>query len=105
MARQDGFGKMSFGELTALRHRIDRLIAEKRDAARSELRQRMSDLANEHGISLDELFVRGGKGNRSLAVKYRDPKNPANTWTGRGRMPRWMVAATKRGKRKEDFLV
>jgi DNA-binding protein H-NS len=39
-------------------------------------------------------------------VKYRDPSNAANTWTGRGRMPRWMVAATKGGKaKKEDFLI
>ena len=29
-----------------------------------------------------------------------------NTWTGRGRMPRWMVAATKGGKaNKEDFII
>ena len=35
---------------------------------------------------------------------YRD--NAGNTWTGRGRMPRWMVAATKDGKaKKEDFLI
>ena len=48
-----------------------------------------------------------GKGRKgTVAVKYRDPKNPENTWTGRGRMPRWMVAATKGGKaRKEDFLI
>ncbi|HKD56360.1 MAG TPA: H-NS family nucleoid-associated regulatory protein, partial [Hyphomicrobiaceae bacterium] len=37
-------------------------------------------------------------------VKYRD--NAGNTWTGRGRMPRWLVAATRGGKaKKEDFLV
>jgi len=41
-----------------------------------------------------------------VAPKYRDPKNPGNTWTGRGRMPRWMVAATKGGKSsKDDFLI
>ena len=53
-----------------------------------------------------ELFGKGRKGKGSVAVKYRDPKNPENTWTGRGRMPRWMVAATK-GRRasKEDFLI
>ena len=40
------------------------------------------------------------------AVKYRDPKNAGNTWTGRGRMPRWLTAATKGGKaKKEDFLL
>jgi len=37
-------------------------------------------------------------------VKYRD--SAGNTWTGRGRMPRWMTAATKGGKaKKEDFLI
>jgi DNA-binding protein H-NS len=48
-----------------------------------------------------------GKGKRGkVAIKYRDPSNAANTWTGRGRMPRWMTAATKGGKaKKEDFLI
>jgi DNA-binding protein H-NS len=105
MAKQDGFDKMSFVELTALRHRIDRLIAEKQERARTELREEMSSLAKEHGISLEELFGRGGGGKGSVAVKFCDPKNPANTWTGRGRMPRWMAAATKAGKNKDDFLV
>jgi DNA-binding protein H-NS len=107
MARQDGFDKMSYAELTALRHRIDRLIAEKQDAARSEARKKMTNLAKEHGVSLDDMFGRGGKGKGkgSVAVKYRDPKNPGNTWAGRGRMPRWMAEATKAGKKKEDFLV
>jgi DNA-binding protein H-NS len=42
----------------------------------------------------------------SVAPKYRDPKNPENTWAGRGRTPRWMAAATKGGKaKKEDFLI
>jgi len=41
-----------------------------------------------------------------VAVKYRDPQNPENTWTGRGRMPRWLTAVTKGGKvKKDDFLI
>ena len=51
----------------------------------------------------DTKVYSNGKG--SVAVKFRDPKNPANTWTGRGRMPRWMAAATKAGKKKDDFLI
>ena len=69
------------------------------------LRQRMADMAKDYGLSLDEVLGRR-KGKGSVAVKYRDPKNPENTWTGRGRMPRWMVAATKGSKaKKEDFLI
>jgi len=28
---------------------------------------------------------------------YRNPNNPAETWTGRGRKPRWLVAALEAG--------
>jgi len=35
-----------------------------------------------------------------IPVKFRDPDNPANTWTGRGRNPRWM-----KGRPKEQFAV
>lgn len=43
---------------------------------------------------------------RVVPIKYRDPHNPENTWTGRGRMPRWMTAAiAEAGARKEDFLI
>jgi DNA-binding protein H-NS len=40
---------------------------------------------------------------RKVAVKYRDEKG--NTWTGRGKTPRWLVAAEKAGKNRETFKV
>jgi DNA-binding protein H-NS len=50
------------------------------------------------------LIGKTRKGKGTVAVKYRDASG--NTWTGRGRMPRWMMAATKGGKaKKEDFLI
>ena len=36
---------------------------------------------------------------KKVAVKYRDANG--NTWTGRGKTPRWMVDAEKAGKREE----
>ena len=106
MARMSGVEKMSYAELSELRSQIDRLIVEKQSSERSALRQKMADLAKDHGLSLDEVFGKGRKGKGSVAPKYRDPKNPENTWTGRGRMPLWMVAATKGSKaKKDDFLI
>jgi DNA-binding protein H-NS len=107
MARKNSLDKMSYSELAALRTRIDGLMVEKQSAERAALRQKLSDMAKEHGLSLDEVLGKGRrKGKGSVAIKYRDPKNPENTWTGRGRMPRWMVAATKGSKdKKEDFLI
>ena len=66
----------------------------------------MAQMAKAAGMSLDALFGKGRKGKGSVAPKYRDPKNPENTWAGRGRMPLWMVAATRGNKaKKEDFLI
>jgi DNA-binding protein H-NS len=104
MAKMNGLEKMSYAELADIETQIERLKSEKQNAERAAVRQRLVDLAKEHGFDIHDLFGKGRKG--SVAVKFRDPKNPDNTWTGRGRMPRWMVAATKGGKaRKEDFLI
>mgnify|MGYP003351216165 CR=1 FL=1 len=50
----------------------------------------------------DEQTKKTAKRKR-VAVKYRD--KAGNTWTGRGRAPRWIVAAEKAGKRREQFAV
>jgi len=92
--------------LSALRLRVDNLMLEKQVSEKSALRQKMAEMAEAAGMSLDAVLGKGRKGKGSVAPKYRDPKNPENTWTGRGRMPLWMVAATKGNKaKKEDFLI
>jgi DNA-binding protein H-NS len=108
MARTKNLENMNHSELAALRSHIDHLMVEKEASEKAELREKMAAMAKDHGLSIDELFGKNGrrKGIGSVAVKYRDPKNPSNTWTGRGRMASWLVAATKSGKAKrEDFLV
>jgi len=72
-------------------------------------------LIQKHGLSLDDLRVAfdqsgsrrrsrpGTKSGTKVAPKYRDTDE--NTWTGRGRPPRWLVAAERSGKRRESFLI
>ena len=104
MARSKNLENMSFSELTAMQARIERMKVEKQGAERLALRQKLTDMAKEHGFDIHELIGKGRKGKGTVAVKYRDASG--NTWTGRGRMPRWMMAATKGGKaKKEDFLI
>jgi DNA-binding protein H-NS len=40
-----------------------------------------------------------------VAAKYRNPKNAAEVWSGRGRKPLWLSAELKACKDREDFLV
>jgi hypothetical protein len=43
----------------------------------------------------------GGK----IPPKYRDPDNPANTWAGRGAIPKWMAGKLRKGVTRQDFLI
>jgi DNA-binding protein H-NS len=104
MARPKKLENMSAAELAAIEARIARIKIQKQNAARAAVREKMMAIATEHGFDIRDL-IDGRKSKRGkVAVKYRD--RAGNTWTGRGRMPRWLVAATKGGKaKKEDFLV
>jgi len=97
---------MSYADLVRMEADIGRLKIEKQNAERHSVRQKLTDIAAAAAFDINDLFGKAKKGKGSVAIKYRDPKNPENTWTGRGRMPRWMAAATKGGKaKKEDCLI
>ena len=37
--------------------------------------------------------------------KYRNPNDPTETWSGRGKQPRWLVAQLRAGKKLDDFRI
>ena len=84
--------RMSAQELVALRARIDAILPAKQQDERRAVRGKLEELAEKHGFKASDLFGSGGRGSK-VAPKYRNPKNPSETWSGRGRKPRWMVAA------------
>jgi len=79
-----------------------------------DLRKRVDETLNRHRAELQQQLaalgvsrvVRGGgsalKG-KKVPPKYRGPSG--ETWAGRGAKPRWLVAAIKRGKKLDDFLI
>lgn len=86
--------RMTVKELRELKSKIDAAIVARQSKDRTELRQKMQLLAEEAGLSIEDVLgsrragSRGGKG--SVAVKYRHPDNASLTWTGRGRRPKWL---------------
>jgi DNA-binding protein H-NS len=40
-----------------------------------------------------------------VVPKYRNPKDKSETWSGRGKQPRWLTAQLKAGKQISDFLI
>lgn len=74
----------------------------------AELRRKISAMVKAEGLGIDEVF--GGTANRRIVrrkvkPKYRNPADPAQTWTGRGKRPRWFSAALDAGKKEKDLLI
>ena len=40
-----------------------------------------------------------------IPPKFRNPANPTETWTGRGKQPRWLAAYTSKGRKPDEFLI
>lgn len=74
---------------------------------------KIEQIAQDLGVSLDELIAigRNSKATRKTStrkpveVRYRNSADASQTWTGRGKQPRWLVAAIAAGASKESFLI
>ena len=93
---------MTVAKLRELRGKVVAAIAEKVTARRNELEMELSELAR-HDPSGKRGEARGSRG--PVAPKYRNPKDPSQTWAGRGRQPLWIGEAIKSGKKLDSFLI
>ncbi len=98
--------KLALKDLLELEGRVKKAIVLVREREKAEVRQEMMALAAKRGLSITDVFgtTKTGKGSK-VAVKYRNPDNPDETWTGRGRQPKWLVAALKKGAKMDDFAL
>jgi DNA-binding protein H-NS len=105
MAKMNGLDKMTLAGLKDLRARIDKTISEREQTERVHLKKKVEAMVAAAGMSLDDLIGKASRKGRPVAIKYRNPKNAEQTWTGRGRPPRWLADAVKKGAKRESFLV
>ncbi|MFZ1725951.1 MAG: H-NS histone family protein [Albidovulum sp.] len=93
-------------ELVDLKRRVDRAVEEFEDRKKQEAIAALEAKAKALGYKLNELVNTTGKRTRKPAKpKYANPANKSETWTGRGRKPRWVEAALKSGKSLDDIAI
>jgi DNA-binding protein H-NS len=85
---------MSVDTLLKLREDINEILEHKAHEMRSQL--------SRLGVAA-EYKPKGSLKGRKVPPKYRS--RSGETWAGRGAKPRWLVAALKKGKKVEDFLI
>lgn len=102
MARKD-IKNMSLAELKSLRKEVDAAISDFAERKRKEALKAIEAVAADHGMSVDEIL--GGKKRRKAkaAAKYRNPSDPSQTWSGRGRQPQWFKDAIAGGASPESL--
>ena len=86
--------KLSLDELHSLQHRVAAEIDSRQSAAKEKVQQEILALANRHGIAVKfagMAFKAKKSKTGSVAPKYKNPANSAQTWTGRGRSPVWVA--------------
>lgn len=98
---------MSLKELKEFQSQVAKAIASFEDRKKKEALAELEEKAREMGFSLAELTGGAVKTRkRSPAVpKYANPADPTDTWSGRGRKPRWFADALKAGTAPEALAI
>ena len=92
----------SVDELWTLYEQLVVELNRKLEAEKAILAERQQKL-NLAGMT--KLFDHGRRAYSRVLTKYQNPENPSETWTGRGKQPRWLKAQLRSGKKLDDFLI
>lgn len=101
---------LSIEELEAVIAEARELIERRREQAVARARADIERIAAGTGLSLEDLLGMGKSRARTpvrktVADKYRNPRDSSQSWSGRGKRPRWLQEQLEKGGKLESFLV
>lgn len=102
---------LSVEQLKALQKEADVLIETKTEQAIIDAYNQVNEIAASVGYRIEDLLKIGQektkkKARKSVEPRYRNKNNAEETWTGRGKQPRWLVLELEKPNVKlEDFLI
>ncbi len=101
---------MSVAELRALSEEVKIQLEKTEEDERRQAFEAIVEAAKKVGLAPKDLLRRYGQdapaaaaAKEAPAAAYRNPANAAETWTGRGRKPRWVIEWLDAGKSLEDL--
>jgi len=94
------FATMSVDELWNLHEKTRAILSTKLGAEMQELERRLAQLKGRI-----ERKDRARRPYPKVHPKYRNPERPSETWSGRGKQPRWVNAHLSSGRKVEDLLI
>jgi DNA-binding protein H-NS len=100
--KRSDFEQMPIDDLWALRLEVSEMLGARIVAKKSVLEKRLTLLSAE---SQRPNLKRRHRPYPAVRPRFRNPDDPAVTWTGRGTQPRWVVQQLKSGKRLEELII
>ncbi|QPF86530.1 H-NS histone family protein [Bradyrhizobium genosp. L] len=101
--------RMSIDALWHLHEEASRILAARIAAEMHELEKRLTYLNRDTSRLAGEMPPEDGyKLRRAYPVvlpKYQNPSSPSETWSGRGKRPRWLATAITSGHTIEEFRI
>lgn len=89
---------LTIPELKSLQSDVAKLIEKRNSEAHSHAKAQIAEIAKNAGLSLKDLMATGEKPEGKKApIKFRDPLDANNTWSGRGRLPNWALNMKEAG--------
>ena len=82
----------SIEELKALIERIQEAIEQMKVGEIAAIREQMVEMARKVDMAPEDVLSFYSRKRKVGKPKYRNPNNPEQTWTGRGKPPRWLKA-------------
>ena len=97
---------LSLKELKDLQSHIGKAIASFEDRRKKAALAELEEKAREMGFTLAEILGNAvGRKRTPTVARYANPADSSDTWTGRGRKPRWFISALAAGKTPEDLAI
>jgi DNA-binding protein H-NS len=98
--KQTNLESMSTNELWKLHERIRTILSVKLDTEKRELERLLAQLSRP-----TERTQKARRPYPKVHPKYRNPETPSETWSGRGKQPRWVAAQLRSGMKVNDLLI
>lgn len=110
MNKKPNFDGMSVDELWQLHEELSQVLSIRLTSEKRELEKRLAQLRREKESRQSETMdarspPRERRKYPRVFPKYRNPEEPSETWSGRGKQPRWLTAALKTGHKIEEFVI
>ena len=98
---------MSAKELSKLEGDIEKELKSREKEKLDAARKAADAAAKKHGFSLNELVgsIKAKAKKQPSPAKYKNPDDPNQTWSGRGRQPVWFKDAVAAGKDPKSLEV